>query len=477
MGEPKGNFSIIVAISKTNRGIGFENSIPWARTPEGKKDLKWFSKITTGSFSETSVKNIVIMGRKTYESIPPKFRPLPNRINYIVSRSRTLNKEEPFYFSSIDSALKSAYEKQRKDGCDIFVIGGSEIYKETIVYPECQKLHITEVEGEYQCDRFFPTIPSNYSLSVEIPEEGLRFKTYQNLFDPLSEEIQYLDLLDEILTKGELKSNRTQTQTIGLFGRQLRFSLSNGTLPLITTKKMFVRGVIEELLFFLRGDHDNRKLQAKKVHIWDGNTTREYLDKYSKQQIETNDLGLAYGVQWRAAGAKLESIDTDYRGKGIDQLANVIKTIKTDPGSRRIIINSWNVPQLDDMALPPCHMMYQFYVSTENNELSCMMTQRSADTFLGLPFNIASTAILTHIIAKSCNLNPGEIIINLGDVHIYENHITQVKTQLERVPYRFPTIEIKKELSGVGDIESLQYEDFNISGYKSHPRIKADMVV
>jgi len=211
------------------------------------------------------------------------------------------------------------------------------------------------------------------------------------------EESQYLNLLQSLLV-----------HNLVIFGTQLKFSLRE-TLPLLTTKKVFFRGVVEELLFFLRGDHDNRKLQAVGVHIWDANTTRDYLDRTGRPHLEEHDLGLAYGVQWRAAGAKLGTLGTKYRG--IDQLAKVIHLIKTEPTSRRILMNAWNVADLNDMALPPCHVLYQFGVF--DGRLNCVMFQRSADVFLGLPFNIASTGLLVHILAAVTGLVAG------GNDHIH----------------------------------------------------------
>ena len=198
--------------------------------------------------------------------------------------------------------------------------------------------------------------------------------------------------------------------------------------------------------------------------------------KANNKRLEEHDLGLAYGVQWRGAGAPLGNIDEDYRGKGVDQIQEVIDLLKKDPDSRRIIINAWNVPYLKDMALVPCHIMYQFNVKN-GKYLNCMMTQRSADMFLGEPFNIASTAVLTRIMAQVVGLLPGEIIINLGDAHIYKNHIEQVKTQLERIPMHFPSLTISKTLDNIEDIENLQFEDFILKDYNSWPAIKAKMAV
>lgn len=499
----KKSFSLIGAATKTSNGIGYKNTLPWSGTVEGKEDLNYFSKITTTLTTPTTSvpqrKNVVIMGKNTWMSIPKKYRPLPGRCNVVISKSLGTgvgkNSDGALIYNSLDNALNSVYNNNFHGTCKytdepigskidkVFVIGGEQLYKEAIDRPDCKYVYLTEIDdtnSPYVCDTFFPKLPSYFKLQSETSgktTDKLKFRVYKNLSDVTSEEYHYLNLLREIRNNGEVRGDRTGTGTVSLFGRQLRFNLKGGVLPLMTTKKTYYRGVVEELLFFLRGDHDNRKLQRQKVHIWDGNTSREYLDKYNKKHIEENDLGLAYGVQWRAAGAQLESIDTDYRGKGVDQLAEVIDLIKRDPQSRRIIINAWNVPQLNDMSLVPCHMIYQFYVSQTNKTLNCMMTQRSADMFLGVPFNIASTATLVHILAKIAGLTPGEIVINLGDAHIYSNHIDQVDTQLSRTPLHFPKLEITKQLDTIEDIENLEYSDFNVIDYYSHPGIKAKMAV
>jgi dihydrofolate reductase/thymidylate synthase len=471
-------FSVIGAMCKKNRGIGWKNTLPWTKTNSGKEDMKYFTKVT--SFSK---KNAVIMGRNTWESIPKKYRPLSGRHNFVVSRSKgsDIGKyvQGAWFFKSLDRTLDSIYNNklEKLDIDNAFVIGGQQLYEEAIQRKDCEKIFLTEIEKTYKCDTFFPTLPPEFKVTKETfgKTSSAKFLVYQNMADPDSEEYRYLELLKEILKDGETSNDRTGTGIKSIFGKQLCFSIENGTIPLITTKKTFFRGIVEELLFFLRGEHDNRKLQEKNVHIWDGNTSREYLDRSQKQHIQTNDLGLAYGVQWRAAGAKLGDIDTDYRGKGIDQVANVIDLIKNNPTSRRMIINAWNVPQLKDMALVPCHTMYQFYVS--QGKLSCMMTQRSADMFLGVPFNIASTATLTHILAKTTGLKTGDIIINFGNAHVYNNHTKQVLRQLERKPMKFPTLKINKELNNITDIEKLEFKDFELSKYHCHPGIKAQMAI
>lgn len=294
------------------------------------------------------------------------------------------------------------------------------------------------------------------------------------------EEQKYLDLLQEILDSGSSRDDRTGVGTKSLFGTQLRFSLEGGKIPMLTTKKMFSKGVIEELLLFLRGDTDTKQLEAKGVNIWKGNTSREFLDKRGLDYLPEGDMGKGYGFQWRHFGGewnpdfpRQKYIDRD--NEGIDQVSQVINTLKTDPNDRRMIISAWNPNQLNQCALPPCHIICQFYAN--NNELSCQFMMRSVDSFLGLPFNILSYAILTHIIAKTVGMTAKEVIFVGGDTHIYNNHIDQVKTQIAREPYEFPTITINKELSSIADIEKLEFSDFAIEGYQSYPAIKAEMAI
>lgn len=281
------------------------------------------------------------------------------------------------------------------------------------------------------------------------------------------QEDQYLHLLSDIVVNGNSRDDRTGIGTKGIFGSNIRFSLENNTLPLLTTKKMFTKGVIEELLFFIRGETDTKKLEVKGVNIWKGNTSREFLDKRGLSLPE-GDMGKGYGYQWRSWG----KTDTN---PGIDQLQQVFDGIKNDPYGRRHVVSAWNVSQLDEMSLPPCHILLQLYVN--NGELSCQWYQRSVDAFLGLPFNIASYAILTHLFAKATGLKAKELIFSGGDTHIYKNHIDQVRTQISRKPYNFPKLQINKDISSLKDIENLEYSDFEVLDYQCHPAIKADMAV
>jgi thymidylate synthase len=293
-----------------------------------------------------------------------------------------------------------------------------------------------------------------------------------------SEENSYLQLLSSILDNGVEKKDRTGTGTLSLFGTQLCFSLENNQVPALTTKKVFIRGVIEELLFFLRGETDTKKLETRGINIWKGNTSREFLDQRGLTWLPEGDMGFGYGWQWRKFGGDKDILYTkltDYIEPGVDQLEQVIRSIKTEPDSRRHIITAWNPQQLHHAALPPCHCFVQFYA--HNNELSSQFYMRSVDTFLGLPFNILSYAIMTRIIAQTVGMTAKEVVFVGGDTHVYQNHIEQVQEQLKREPYPFPTMTIKKRLETVADIESLQFEDFDFQGYQCYPAIKAEMAI
>jgi thymidylate synthase len=291
------------------------------------------------------------------------------------------------------------------------------------------------------------------------------------------EEKNYLDLLQYIIDKGEEKPDRTGIGIYSMFGTTLRFSLRDGKVPMFTTKKLFLKGVVEELLFFLRGESDTKILEAKGVNIWKGNTTREFLDKINLKHFPEGYMGKMYGHCWRNFGGHDDIVD--YKAGpykvGVDQISNVINLLKNDPNSRRIVVNSWNASDLNQMVLAPCHPLFQFYVT--NNELSCCFYMRSVDTFLGLPFNLLSYAILTHILAKTTGMKTKEIIFMGGDTHVYKTHLEQVKLQTSREPFEFPTLQINKELNSIEDIEQLQFSDFKVEGYQSHSAIKAEMAV
>lgn len=288
----------------------------------------------------------------------------------------------------------------------------------------------------------------------------------------------YLDLCKEIIENGEKRDDRTGTGTLSIFAPpQLRFSLRDDIFPLLTTKRVFFRGVIEELLWFVSGSTDANILADRDIHIWDGNGSREFLDQRGLKNNRQGDLGPVYGFQWRHFGAKYHGCDADYQNQGVDQVKQVIHQIKNNPYDRRIILTAWNPAALDEMALPPCHIMCQFYVSMKDDgrrELSCQMYQRSCDMGLGVPFNIASYALLTKMIAHVCEIDCGDFIHVMGDAHVYTNHVDALKTQIKRTPGPFPTLKFARKIT---DIDDFKYEDIIVENYKPQGKIQMEMAV
>lgn len=293
---------------------------------------------------------------------------------------------------------------------------------------------------------------------------------------------QYLELLDKICREGVVRDDRTGTGTKGIFGYQMRFNLSEG-FPLLTTKRVFLKGVIHELLWFLKGDTNIKYLVDNGVHIWDSDAFRYYNElcvKHGVLPVDKDTFLAAAGIESPIEGYRFGDLNNVYGyqwrswpkpdGGSIDQIQGVIDTIKSNPSSRRIIVSAWNVADVGSMALPPCHTMFQFFVA--DGKLSCQLYQRSADTFLGVPFNIASYALLTMMIAKECGLEAGDFVHTLGDAHLYLNHLEQAKEQLKREPRKLPKMHLR---DGVKSIFDYTYEDFELEGYDPHPAIKAPL--
>lgn len=290
------------------------------------------------------------------------------------------------------------------------------------------------------------------------------------------EEQQYLNLIKNILDNGTWEEGRNG-KTKSIFGNMMRFSLKDGKIPILTTKKTAWKTCLKELLWFIRGDTDNKLLQEQGVHIWDGNTTREFLDSRGLTDYREGLIGPGYGFQWRHFGGDYDSSAADVKegGKqGVDQLQQIIDALKdpTQRTSRRLIMSAWNPQQLDQMALPPCHILCQFNVH-DGDQLSCMMVQRSCDSPLGSPINIASYSFLTHLLAKHCGLQAHEFVYFMGNCHIYEEHVEPMKEQIKRNPYPFPTVSIKQVRENINDY---QIEDFILENYQSHEVIKMKMV-
>jgi len=300
------------------------------------------------------------------------------------------------------------------------------------------------------------------------------------LYNIRTEEEIYLDMMADVLRFGHFRSDRTGVGVYSSFGKTLRFGLQNGTLPLLTTKRVYFKGVAKELLWFIKGSTNTRELRKDNVHIWDGNASREFLDERGLHSYKEGELGPIYGYQWRRWGEPYtpENTDQPLKPSENDQLQDIIETIQKDPYNRRMILSAWNVSQLSEMALPPCHILAQFYVHEKDDikYLSCSMYQRSADVFLGVPFNIASYALLTHMIAQVTGTVAYELIMNFGDTHIYSNHVEQVKTQLRRYKEGNPFCKLRLNPSK-RFIDDFVYSDFEIVDYDPCASIKAPMAI
>ena len=285
-------------------------------------------------------------------------------------------------------------------------------------------------------------------------------------------EYQYLNLIKRVVNEGSKEIGRNGT-VFSTIGESMRFSLENDKLPLLTTKYVPWKVCLKELFWFMHGKTDNKLLKNQNVKIWNDNATRDFLDSRNLFHLDEDDLGPVYGHQWRFWNAKYDKCSSNYNSKGIDQLQQVIDELKSEnKSSRRLIVSAWNPEQINEMALPPCHTMFQFHV-TDGDKLSCSLYQRSGDIGLGIPFNIASYSFLTHIVAKHCHLKPKEFIHFIGNAHIYENHLDKLKKQIELRPYDFPTIKINTTYT---NINKYSLGDIKIENYKYHPKIKLDMV-
>ena len=360
------------------------------------------------------------------------------------------------------------------DGKKVFIAGGAKLYEEVFSnwYNMINTVHISIMKEKYDCDTFI-----NFDITkfrVKFMEEYKEFVHYM-LECKLSDESKYLKLLEDVYFNGCVTDGRNG-KTKSLFGKTLEFDLRDG-FPLLTTKNMFFRGIVEELLFFIRGNTDTKILEDKKINIWNGNTNRNFLDSIGKTSRRPGVMGQMYGYQWRYFNAEYdeEKAGPALNSKGLDQLANVINKIRTDPHSRRILLTDFNPLQMDEGVLAPCHsIIIQFYVNDGCLDMFCF--NRSSDLFHGLPFNIASSSLLLILISKITNLIPRKFILSLGDCHIYQEHYNVVNTQLSRIPYKFPTIDINKELKELQDIENLEYCNFIINDYNAYPTIKAKMI-
>jgi dihydrofolate reductase/thymidylate synthase len=462
-------FNIILA-TDNNNGIGKNNGIPW-NIPD---DIELFKSLTS---SLCGINKVVIMGYNTMKSLKNGY--LKNRINIIITSKiiqKNTENENVYYVSNFNEALTTAYSLVGKDASRVWVIGGSILYASAINHTDLHLIYHSCIDGDYECD-----------VKFELPQTTIISKNKLNNFIlnvcqmKDTAEYQYLKLLNDVLLNGNKRTTRNGL-VYSLFGKEMSFNVSNN-FPLLTTKKMFMKGIIEELLFFIRGDTDTNKLMEQGINIWKGNTTREFLDNLGLHYKE-GMMGPMYGYQWRFFGKDYQNANyhlSDCNNtckEYVDQFKNIIETLKKDPNSRRLIMTDFNPAMVDEGVLYPCHsLIIQFYVNkTEtNNKLSIKMYQRSADLFLGLPFNIASTSLLLYIVAKLVEMEPDNVHITLGDCHIYDCHINQVKEQIKRQPYKFPKLNIP-DFKTIEEVEQSNYKEFILEDYNCHPSIKADMV-
>lgn len=453
----------VIVCTTENGGIGKNDAIPWS-DPE---DMAYLKAATT---AVTGTGNVLIMGYHTWKSIG---RELPGRISVVITKSH-IGEHKDAGATKFRPDLHAALEEFKNH--NIFIFGGEAIYKEYLMWHTPDVIHHTIHQEKHECDRFFPSHLVDWTkfTSTTVRTGSLSYTVRYDVLDN-KEEKEYLSLFDKIISSGNKRSDRTGTGTMSTFSERLEFDIQHGVIPVLTTKKVAFKTMAKELLWFMSGSTNSKLLEAQGVNIWKGNTSAEFLAKRGLPYQE-GDLGPGYGFQWRHAGAKYEGMAADYSGKGVDQLQIMVDTLKKDPFSRRILLSAWNAADLDAMALPPCHLMYQLYVTEKDGQkfLSAQMYQRSCDSFLGCPFNIASYALLTHIIAEIVGMKPSKLTMVFGDYHIYLNHIDQVKEQLSRKPYPFPKIKFNRHLTSIDDVK---LDDFELVGYRCHPALKAEMSV
>jgi dihydrofolate reductase/thymidylate synthase len=532
-------YSLIVAHTVPEFAIGKEGTIPWY-IPE---DLQHFKNITTSKQNNSSSKmNIVIMGRKTWDSIPDKVKPLSNRFTIIITRNEELlrsndltNNLQILYCTW--ERLSSELNKLKTNPIlsnYVYFAGGQEIYNMALHDYPISRSYITEIyyntkKNLDMFDVFFPKYKMHnwlvpcYENNTNNPDNIVnsynklflftvskihsyfdkrlkkmlyyRFKEYYTAnvlnsnnkdkwLTTSAENTQYISIMKQIMNEGIERDDRTGTGTLSLFGTRQHYKLTD-TFPLSTTKRIFFRAVFEELKLYLSGCTDNAILQEKGIHIWDGNTSREFLDNRGLINYPEGDMGETYGFNFRHFGGEYKDCHTKYPldgSNGYDQLANVIHLLKNDPTSRRIIINLWNPATLHKASLPSCLMMYQFYVDTHAKLLHCQIYIRSSDYFLANNWNTCTGALLVHMLCslEDIDLTPGSITTITGDTHIYKTHLEQVNQNLEREPVPFPKLVIennKSQTKKFKKLEDIEFEDLKLYGYMPQPNISAPMAV
>jgi len=505
--------SVIFDRKQNKFAIGSNNNLIYYL----KDDLKYF-KNTTQTIKHTKsklTKNVILMGSKTWYSIPSNRRPLPNRINIIITRNKELLKTCPFPHYSIESLVKNydsifennVYFVSLKDfehfykiiKPNVFIIGGESIYNYFLDHEKLKPTHLylTEINSKTEFKWSETTKPTSFmnvmtnkykliSYSEKHTDDNtnniyFRFLQYQLHDNLCNNETIYLDLLYDVLTNGKFKADRTHINVLSKFGQTMDFDIST-TVPLLTSKYVNYKTVIEELLWFLRGDTDNNILKKKGINIWNGNTSREFLDERGLFYYREGVCGPIYGFQWRFFGSTYcqmfsdtSNVDKNLIRGGVDQINWVINELKTNPNSRRLLVSAWNPVDLNKMCLPPCHFSFLFYVE-DNKYLNCLVNMRSNDLFLGSPFNIFSYAVLTYIIAMKTNLIPNKLKFSICDAHIYTNHLEQVKKQLNNPLRPLPMLKLNESIKDK-NFEDITIDDFELIGYFPNKFISGIMAV
>jgi thymidylate synthase/dihydrofolate reductase len=451
---------IIAAVAKITRGIGFQGKLPWGYI---KQDMDFFRECIRGK--------LVIMGNTSFKEM----KEIPNDSSFLVL-SRTCQNHKKCnvkYVTSLEEI--NAFLKQGQvSNEDVCIAGGEHVYNMFINDARVTEILLSEVtvEKPVKCDKFFPFIPDTYfdieefRYLVNTDTTKVMLLRYTRANDLVPREEPYLSLGRKILKEGSERPDRTGVGTLGIFGEKMTFDIGK-TVPLLATKRVAIKACIEELLWFLRGETDATILSKKGVHIWDGNTSREFLDNMGFHDVPTGELRLGYGHQIRRCGPNR-----------VDQLLYVENLLKTDPFSRRILWNLWNASDVPQMVLTPCHNQIQFYVTKkgENMYLSAQLYIRSSDYFLGLPFNIFSYTVLTYILAARTGMTPDKLHVVTGDTHVYLNHLEQVKEQLCRPTTTLPVLLLSKEIE-TKEYTEITIDDFQVIGYFPQKGIKAEMAV
>jgi dihydrofolate reductase/thymidylate synthase len=474
----------LVVCADSSYGIGKNKNIPWKLL----KDLKYFKDITTIK-KDNNKQNIVIMGNNTYNSIPDAYKPLKDRINIILSKSKKPTEDissNPIYFNDIIK-LFLYLDSIKTNINECFVIGGNQIYNIFLEYKLINKIYMTSIKNiSFNCDTFFDF--DKYKKQFEFESSHmtsdtdiltnkphiLEFNTYTY---SNKEENKFIKIVNKILNKGVYNLDRSQVGTLSIFGKSFTYDIRNYRIPLFTHRKVFLRGIIEELLFFISGKTDTKILEEKKVNIWKGHTSREFLDSRGLTEFNEGDMGAGYGFQLKHFGAEYINAETDYTNKGFDQLEYVINEIKHNPTSRRIVFSYWNPSDFNKTALLPCHILYQFHVNVDTKELSCSFYQRSSDAVLAANFNIISTTVLVFIISYLTGYKPGKIIHNVGNMHLYINQLEIIKELIQNKPFNAPLLLINDPDKKIKKIEDFTYENFKLLFYRSHKAYKIPMSV